>query len=136
MKSKVYFSKSGSGSISGRVTIPKAYLNILKINELESEIDIDIENGKITIEKVQIKELVNVSYDDMLKFILNNVEYTYNVAQCLNEFIGDMGEGGLEEGEFFMTQEQEHFLITSHFEIKNEDTEDEEIIYTYDVKIL
>lgn len=136
MKSKVYFSKSGSGSISGRVTIPKAYLNILKINELESEINIDIENGKLVIEKVQIKEIANVSYDDMLKFILNNVEYTYNVAQCLSEFIGDMGEAGSEEGEFFMTEDQEHFLITSHFEIKNEDTEDEEIVYTYDVKIL
>ena len=33
-----------------------------------------------------------------------------------------------------MTKESEQFLIRTHFDIINEDTEDEEIIYTYDIE--
>ena len=70
VKSKVYFSKSGSGSISGRVTIPKAYLDAMKINELEKDINIEFDNGNIIISKVKVNRIEGVSYDEMVKYIL------------------------------------------------------------------
>lgn len=51
MDSKVYFSTSGSGSVSGRVTIPKAFLEILEIDKNNREIEIKLEGDKITIKK-------------------------------------------------------------------------------------
>lgn len=136
IKSKVYFSKSGSGSVSARITVPKEYINLMKINELEKEISIDVIDGKLIIEKINTNKIENVSYDEMVKFILNNVEYTYNVAKYLNDFINNMGECGIEEDIFYMTDDQEHFNIRTHYEILNQDTDDEEIIFTYDVEKL
>lgn len=80
------------------------------------------------------KKLTGISYDELLKFILENVEYTYNVSKCLKEFINYLGETGAETGVFFMTKEKEHFEIDINYKILNENTDDEEIKYTYDVK--
>lgn len=93
----------------------------MKINELEKEIEIILsdDNSEMIIRKIKTKRINNVSYDDMIKFILNNVEYTHNVAKCINDFINDMGEFGCKEDIFYMEEDQEHFRITTHFEILN-----------------
>lgn len=52
MKKKVTFNKSGSGSITGRVVLPAAYLEILGITESERDINITLDGSKIIIEKV------------------------------------------------------------------------------------
>ena len=88
------------------------------------------------LEKAAVNKIEGVSYDEMIKYILNNVEYTYNVSKCISEFIGSLWESGATEGVFFMTEEQEHFKITTHYRILNKDTDIEEIIYTYDVEKL
>ena len=51
MKGKVTFNKSGSGSKSGRVILPVAFLETLGITEDEREVEITFKNGKIIIEK-------------------------------------------------------------------------------------
>ena len=51
MKSKVTFNRSGSGSVSGKVVIPAAFLEILKITKEERDIEITLEGNKIIIEK-------------------------------------------------------------------------------------
>ncbi|WP_279022306.1 AbrB/MazE/SpoVT family DNA-binding domain-containing protein [Intestinibacter bartlettii] len=53
MKGKITFNKSGAGSKSGRLTIPVAFLELLKITEEEREVDIRFEDGKIIIEKIK-----------------------------------------------------------------------------------
>lgn len=140
MKSKVTFNKSGSGSFSGRVTIPVAYLEMAGISRDDREVEISFKEGKITIEKIEkevkITELNNVTYKAMEAFILANVEYTYNVDKCLSGFISDMGEKGAEEDVFYMTDDQEHFKISVEYEIENEDTDEEKIVYKYNVKKL
>lgn len=76
-----------------------------------------------------MKELLNVSYAEMEKFILDNMEYTYNVKQVLKDEVNDL------EADCMTTFEMHDskFEITSHIKIENEDTENEEIIATYDV---
>lgn len=56
MKKKVTFNKSGSGSTTGRVVLPAAYLEILGITEEEREINITLDGSKIIIEKVAKSE--------------------------------------------------------------------------------
>lgn len=51
MKSKVTFNKSGSKSVSGRVTIPSVFLEILNITCDDREIEITCDGEKIIIEK-------------------------------------------------------------------------------------
>lgn len=51
--SKVTFCKSGSGSKSGRVTIPMEMLMLLNITEEEREIRISYIDGTIVIEKIK-----------------------------------------------------------------------------------
>lgn len=51
-ESKVTFNKSGSGSISGRVTIPVEMLKLLSISEENREIRISYIDGTIVIEKL------------------------------------------------------------------------------------
>lgn len=53
MKSKVFFSKSGSGSISARVTIPKPYLEVLEITDEERDIEIKLDGKKLIITKAE-----------------------------------------------------------------------------------
>ena len=55
MKSKVTFNKSGAGSVSGRVTIPRAFLEILGVTKEENEIKITMQDEKIIIEKGEIE---------------------------------------------------------------------------------
>jgi len=50
MKGKITFNKSGSGSKSGRVTIPTSFLEILGIDETKREVEITLVEGKIIIE--------------------------------------------------------------------------------------
>lgn len=52
MKGKITFNTSGSGSKSGRLTIPVALLEILGITEDDREVDIKLEDGKIIIERL------------------------------------------------------------------------------------
>ena len=74
-----------------------------------------------------------MNYKEMEKYIIDNIEYTYNVAKCLNDFINDMQETGNEEGIFFMTEDQEHFRITRNLKV---DEENEKFEETFDVKKL
>ena len=53
MKGKITFNKSGTGSKSGRLTIPVALLELLKITEEEREVEIKFEDNKIIIEKIK-----------------------------------------------------------------------------------
>lgn len=48
---KVNFNKSGSGSISGRITIPKEILELMDIKDSEREIIIVYEDGTLSIKK-------------------------------------------------------------------------------------
>lgn len=128
IKSKVCFNK-GENAI---ITVPKEYINLMKINELENEVSIDVVNGKMIVEKMNITKLKNVSLDEMTRFILNNVKYTYNVSKCLYDFINSMGECGIEEDIFCMKDINERFKICTHYEILDENT----VKYTYDVEKL
>lgn len=49
--SKINFQKSGSGSVSGRLTIPKEFLQLLEITSYDRNIILTYEDGKIIIEK-------------------------------------------------------------------------------------
>lgn len=51
MKGKITFNKSGSGSKSGRLTIPIAFLEALKITEEDRTVEITFENNKLIIKK-------------------------------------------------------------------------------------
>lgn len=52
--SKVTFNKSGSGSLSGRITIPSEFLNALGINPDNRDVEISFSYGKIIISKKNI----------------------------------------------------------------------------------
>lgn len=51
MKGKITFNKSGSGSKSGRLTIPVSLLELMKITEDERNVEITFKDGKLIIEK-------------------------------------------------------------------------------------
>ena len=57
MKGKVTFNKSGSGSKSGKVVIPAAFLETLGITEDDRDIEIRMIDNKIVIEKIENKEI-------------------------------------------------------------------------------
>lgn len=59
MKKKVLFNKGGSGSLMGRVTIPKEFLEILGITKENNKVNITIKDGKIIIEKIEEEENEN-----------------------------------------------------------------------------
>ncbi|OOM17183.1 hypothetical protein CLSAB_19030 [Clostridium saccharobutylicum] len=52
MKGKVTFNKSGSGSINGKITIPKALIELMKFTQDDRDVEITYEDGKLVIEKV------------------------------------------------------------------------------------
>ncbi len=58
MKKSVLFSKGGNGGVTARVTLPKEFLEALKIARGD-EVDITLENGRIIIEKVEKNMYVN-----------------------------------------------------------------------------
>jgi hypothetical protein len=47
----INFNKSGSGSVSGRLTIPKDFLQLLEITAQDRNVIIRFEDGKLIIEK-------------------------------------------------------------------------------------
>lgn len=51
MRGKVTFAGSGSGSISARLTIPVAFVELLKINADERNVDLTFDNGKLIVTK-------------------------------------------------------------------------------------
>ncbi|MPU14959.1 PemI [Acinetobacter baumannii] len=51
MIGKITFNKSGSGSKSGRLTIPTVFLELMKITEDDREVEINFKGGKLIIEK-------------------------------------------------------------------------------------
>lgn len=112
MKSKITFNKSGSGSVSARLTIPSNYVTLMGINEGDREVDIKLNgNGIMEIKKSNTNFISNATYDETCKYILNKVEYTYNVLKCLKEFIQNMQENGTIQ--LFVTKcnNKTHFLI-------------------------
>lgn len=86
MRKKITFVKGGNGGVTAKVTLPKEFLEALKISKGD-EVDITLENGKIIIEKVE-KNMVN----DVLKKdfdYCNEVLKKYNItdelkSECLN----------------------------------------------------
>ena len=66
MKKSVLFSKGGNGGVTARVTLPKEFLEALKIARGD-EVDITLENGRIIIEKVEknmyVNEVLKKDYD-------------------------------------------------------------------------
>lgn len=52
--SKVTFNKSGSGSLSGRITIPSEFLQALGLDPNNRDVEISYQYGKIIISKKNI----------------------------------------------------------------------------------
>lgn len=52
MQGKITFNKSGSGSKSGRLTIPVPFLELMRITEDERSVEITFKDNKLIIEKV------------------------------------------------------------------------------------
>lgn len=52
MKGKVTFNKSGTGSVSARITVPNAFIELMKITKDERDIEITYEDGKLIIKKI------------------------------------------------------------------------------------
>lgn len=48
---KVGFNKSGSGSVSGKLILPSAWLKELQITKEDNEVELEIEEDKIIIKK-------------------------------------------------------------------------------------
>lgn len=84
-------------------------------------------------QKPKITSLNNVSYEKMKEFILDNVEYEYNVEKCLDDLIDNMQECGGYVATFSMGEDTEKFEIT-RYDNFSEDTEEYE--ETFDVSIL
>ena len=78
-----------------------------------------------------MKGLTRVYYKDILNFILDNVEYTYNIKEDFKNFINSMEENGLNY-DTFTTSEGEEFLI----EYNDLIIEDDRDIILYDIKKL
>lgn len=51
MKKTVTFNKGGNGYTSGRIIIPKTYLDLIGVTEENREVEITYKDGKIIIEK-------------------------------------------------------------------------------------
>lgn len=78
-----------------------------------------------------MKGLTRVDYKDVLNFVLDNVEYTYNIKEDFKNFINSMEEDGLLK-DVFKTDNGEEFLIEyNDFIIK-----DDRAITLYDIKKL
>lgn len=78
-----------------------------------------------------MKGLTRVDYKDVLNFILDNIEYTYNIKEDFKNFINSMEEDGLNY-DTFKSDNGEKFLIEyNDFIIK-----DDRAITLYDIKKL
>ncbi len=63
----------------------------MNITKDEPEVELICEDEKIMIKKVVITILKNVSYKDMKKFVLDNMESIYNVKNVLMDEVNDIG---------------------------------------------
>lgn len=137
MKEKLTLNEN---SFVSNVDIHTSFLYKIGVSKEDEEVDVTIVDGKIVIQKIEkepeVTELKNISYEEVVEFVLKNIEFDCNTKMCLEEELGAMGENGLLCHTFFMNEEGQHFEITSHYEILNEDTEYEEVKCSYDVKIL
>lgn len=53
---KISFNKSGSGSITPKISLPKVWIDAMEIDLDNRDVTVAFENGKITIEKLNIEE--------------------------------------------------------------------------------
>lgn len=83
MKKTVSFVKGGSGGVTAKVTLPKEFLEALKISKGD-EVDITLENGKIIIKKVEkdiyVNEVLKKDFD-----CCNKVLKKYNITNELKK---------------------------------------------------
>lgn len=79
-----------------------------------------------------MNKLTNVSYAEMEKFVLDNMEYTYNVKKCLQDEINDLNNDCMTVFEMH----DRKFDIVKYVKIENEDTDEENIIETFDIEII
>ena len=86
MKKSVLFSKGGNGGVTARVTLPKEFLEALRISKGD-EVDITLENGRIIIEKVEkdyVNEVLKEDFD-YCNEILNRYHITDELKnECLD----------------------------------------------------
>lgn len=52
MVRRVFLNEGGTGYTSGRITIPKAYIELLGITKEDDKVEVIFKDGKIIIEKV------------------------------------------------------------------------------------
>lgn len=82
MRKKITFVKGGNGGVTAKVTLPKEFLEALKISKGD-EVDITLENGKIIIAKVEknmVNEVLKKDFD-----CCNKVLKEYNVTDELKK---------------------------------------------------
>lgn len=97
MKSKITFNKSGSGSKSGRLTIPVAFLEVLKITEDDREVNLTLNNNKIIIEKTsknnkefeQIDKRIFRSVDEIAKHLDINEKDKLFLEEEFSDYINN-----------------------------------------------
>ena len=77
-----------------------------------------------------MKGLTRADYKDALNFILDNVEYTYNIKEAFKIFINSMEEDGLLK-DIFKTSEGEELLIEYNDIIVRDDIS----IILYDINL-
>ena len=53
MEKKVLFNKGGSGGLTGRVTIPKDFLEALGITKENNKVNVTLRGKKVIIEKIE-----------------------------------------------------------------------------------
>lgn len=56
MKGKITFNTSGNKSVSGRLTIPAALIEIMGFTENDRDVEITYEDGKLIIRKINKEE--------------------------------------------------------------------------------
>jgi bifunctional DNA-binding transcriptional regulator/antitoxin component of YhaV-PrlF toxin-antitoxin module len=108
MKSVVTFNKSGSGSVSGKITVPVPFLEVLQITEKDREIELKLVGNQIIVQKTTdsskgrvSEELLNRGYrvgkvllnkcDNKNNFLANFLKITdgsRNVALAKEVIIG------------------------------------------------
>ena len=95
-KLRVIFNKSGSGSTTTRLTLPKTWINKLGVKEWDKIVDVSFDGEKIVIEKIKENEgtLVGKKWSelsekeqDVLLENANAVNYTgedlYGDGECI-----------------------------------------------------
>lgn len=79
MKSKITFNTSGTGSISGRVTIPKPFLEIWGASKENNEIDITMENGCIVLTRKFFKHGEKAAYQHLNQCLDDSINFAETI---------------------------------------------------------